>query len=79
MKPSNFVVIDRFDNSIKIINTDLVGVIIVEVWLILKLEGCVSLRISELLIMEIIEVRILFKVLRHRLIIDGLKLVLRLT
>ena len=70
LEPGHLIVIDWFDYTIEVVKIDKIRIIIVEVWLTLILVGCLFLRISVLLLVEIVRVGIQVVVLMHHLMID---------
>ena len=70
LEPGHLIVINWFDYTIEVVKIDKIRIIIVEVWLTLILVGCLFLRISVLLLVEIVRVGIQVVVLMHHLMID---------
>ncbi len=70
LEPGHLIVINWFDYTIEVVKIDKIRIIIVEVWLTLILVGCLFLRISVLLLIEIVRVGIQVVVLMHHLMID---------
>ena len=70
LEPGHLIVIDWFDYTIEVVEIYKIRIIIVEVWLTLILVGCLFLRISVLLLVEIVRVGIQVVVLMHHLMID---------